>query len=167
MSDCPDSLDEWKGDLWNLAGIPSPPNDHETNETIVFGYMVAWFLGEVRCSPLAQFFRADSDHSSLPARPTTPSLPTSMNGKLVWPSLFAGSGTLTSPLSSPLTRLFWVVTSVLAVLTFTTTCSTLMLITKLARGVSTTDTVSKDLLHTVPMCSPPSVTLPRLRVNTC
>lgn len=41
-------LDEWKGDLWNLAGIPSPPNDHETNETIVFGYLVAWFLGDVR-----------------------------------------------------------------------------------------------------------------------
>ena len=41
-------LDEWKGDLWNLAGIPTPPNDHETNETIVFGYIVAWFLGDVR-----------------------------------------------------------------------------------------------------------------------
>lgn len=41
-----DRLDEWKGDLWNLAGIPTPPNDHETNETIVFGYLVAWFLGE-------------------------------------------------------------------------------------------------------------------------
>ncbi|KAG8903419.1 hypothetical protein FRB99_003314 [Tulasnella sp. 403] len=41
-----DQLDEWKGDLWNLAGIPTPPNDHETNETIVFGYLVAWFLGE-------------------------------------------------------------------------------------------------------------------------
>ncbi|TFY71351.1 hypothetical protein EVG20_g1643 [Dentipellis fragilis] len=39
-------LDEWKGDLWNLSGIPTPPNDHETNETIVFGYLVAWFLGE-------------------------------------------------------------------------------------------------------------------------
>ncbi|KAI0259149.1 glycogen synthase [Gloeopeniophorella convolvens] len=39
-------LDEWKGDLWNLAGIPTPPNDHETNETIVFGYLVAWFLGD-------------------------------------------------------------------------------------------------------------------------
>ncbi|KAF8521143.1 glycogen synthase [Gautieria morchelliformis] len=39
-------LDEWKGDLWNLAGIPTPPNDHETNETIVYGYLVAWFLGE-------------------------------------------------------------------------------------------------------------------------
>ena len=47
-------LDEWKGDLWNLAGIPSPPNDHETNESIVFGYLVAWFLGDVRhrfCAP--------------------------------------------------------------------------------------------------------------------
>ncbi|EEB86689.1 hypothetical protein MPER_16264, partial [Moniliophthora perniciosa FA553] len=39
-------IDEWKADLWNLAGIPSPPNDHETNETIVFGYLVAWFLGD-------------------------------------------------------------------------------------------------------------------------
>src|ERR1700722_11954226 len=43
-------LDEWKGDLWNLAGIPSPPSDHETNETIVFGYLIAWFLGEVSLS---------------------------------------------------------------------------------------------------------------------
>jgi glycogen(starch) synthase len=41
------SLDEWKTDLWNLAGIPTPKDDHETNETIVFGYLVAWFLGEV------------------------------------------------------------------------------------------------------------------------
>jgi glycogen synthase len=44
-------LDEWKGDLWNLAGIPTPPSDHETNESIVFGYVVAWFLGEV-CTSL-------------------------------------------------------------------------------------------------------------------
>ena len=41
-------LDEWKGDLWSTAGIPSPPDDHETNEAIVFGYLIAWFLGEVR-----------------------------------------------------------------------------------------------------------------------
>jgi len=40
-------LDEWKGDLWSVAGIPAPPGDHEANETIVFGYLVAWFLGEV------------------------------------------------------------------------------------------------------------------------
>jgi len=39
-------LDEWKADLWNLAGIPTPPNDSETNETVIFGYLVAWFLGE-------------------------------------------------------------------------------------------------------------------------
>ncbi|ORX38837.1 glycogen synthase [Kockovaella imperatae] len=43
---CYNRMDEWKTDLWNLAGIPTPPNDHETNETIVFGYIVAWFLGE-------------------------------------------------------------------------------------------------------------------------
>ena len=40
-------LDEWKADLWSSAGIPSPPDDHETNEAIVFGYLIAWFLGEV------------------------------------------------------------------------------------------------------------------------
>ena len=41
-------LDEWKADLWNTAGIPSPPGDDETNEAVVFGYLVTWFLGEVR-----------------------------------------------------------------------------------------------------------------------
>lgn len=40
-------LDEWKADLWNTAGIPAPAGDDETNEAIVFGYLVAWFLGEV------------------------------------------------------------------------------------------------------------------------
>ncbi|RMD43717.1 hypothetical protein DV735_g1455, partial [Chaetothyriales sp. CBS 134920] len=39
-------LSEWKGDLWSQAGIPSPEGDHETNEAIVLGYLVAWFLGE-------------------------------------------------------------------------------------------------------------------------
>ncbi|KAF2096049.1 glycogen synthase [Rhizodiscina lignyota] len=39
-------LDEWKGDLWSVAGIPSPPGDTETNDAIVLGYLVAWFLGE-------------------------------------------------------------------------------------------------------------------------
>lgn len=41
-------LDEWKADLWSTAAIPSPPGDDETNEAVVFGYLVAWFLGEVR-----------------------------------------------------------------------------------------------------------------------
>lgn len=39
-------LQEWKGDIWTLAGIPSPENDKEMNDAIVFGYLVAWFLGE-------------------------------------------------------------------------------------------------------------------------
>ncbi|KAI9334035.1 glycogen synthase [Obelidium mucronatum] len=41
-------MNEWKADLWQTAGIPSPPDDHETNEAIVFGYLVAWFLGEIK-----------------------------------------------------------------------------------------------------------------------
>src|SRR5271163_2252307 len=45
-------LDEWKGDLWIAAGIPSPAGDSETNEAIVFGYLVAWFLGEVNHASL-------------------------------------------------------------------------------------------------------------------
>ncbi|KAJ3018806.1 glycogen synthase isoform 1 [Thoreauomyces humboldtii] len=39
-------MNEWKADLWSTAGIPSPANDVETNEAVVFGYLVAWFLGE-------------------------------------------------------------------------------------------------------------------------
>ncbi|CAG8604728.1 1323_t:CDS:2 [Acaulospora morrowiae] len=41
-----DRLDSWKTDLWNFAGIPSPPNDTETNDAVLFGYLVAWFLGD-------------------------------------------------------------------------------------------------------------------------
>jgi glycogen(starch) synthase len=44
-------LNEWKSDLWNIAGIPGPDSDHESNEAIVFGYLIAWFLGEVCLSP--------------------------------------------------------------------------------------------------------------------
>ncbi|AMD21919.1 HFR064Wp [Eremothecium sinecaudum] len=40
-------LNEWKADLWHSAGIPSPENDAETNNAILLGYTVAWFLGEL------------------------------------------------------------------------------------------------------------------------
>ena len=40
-------LNEWKADLWNIAGIPTPDHDHESNEAILLGYIVAWFLGEL------------------------------------------------------------------------------------------------------------------------
>ncbi|EDO14589.1 hypothetical protein Kpol_295p5 [Vanderwaltozyma polyspora DSM 70294] len=40
-------LNDWKGDLWSLVGIPSPENDAETNDAILLGYTVAWFLGEL------------------------------------------------------------------------------------------------------------------------
>jgi glycogen(starch) synthase len=57
-------LDEWKADLWNLAGIPTPPNDNETNETIVFGYLVAWFLGEVSGDGLGNMWNISKEERS-------------------------------------------------------------------------------------------------------
>ena len=45
-------LNEWKDDLWNIAGIPSPSNDQEMNDAIIFGYLNAWFLGLVSCELL-------------------------------------------------------------------------------------------------------------------
>ena len=33
-------LNDWKGDLWSLVGIPSPENDTETNDAILLGYTV-------------------------------------------------------------------------------------------------------------------------------
>ncbi|KAI9298732.1 glycogen synthase [Neoconidiobolus thromboides FSU 785] len=37
-------MNQWKGELWSIAGIPSPANDTETNDAVVFGYMVSQFL---------------------------------------------------------------------------------------------------------------------------
>ena len=48
-----DKLNEWKADLWNIAGVPSPPDDHETNLAIAFGYLVTWFFQDVYSSNLA------------------------------------------------------------------------------------------------------------------
>lgn len=86
-------LDEWKSDLWNTSGIPSPSTDHETNEAIVFGYMVAWFLGEVctdfRCKDTSEkikliAFLFLSLRSTLPTSAAARSLPISTNGWPVW-----------------------------------------------------------------------------------
>jgi len=76
-------LDEWKADLWNLAGIPSPPSDNETNETIVFGYLVAWFLGDVRIGFIRILYLLTKivHHSMFLANCPPQSLPTSTNGR--------------------------------------------------------------------------------------
>ncbi|KAG7791007.1 hypothetical protein KL910_000421 [Ogataea haglerorum] len=42
-------LNEWKADLWSLAGIPSPESDVETNDAVMLGYLTAWFIGELCC----------------------------------------------------------------------------------------------------------------------
>ena len=40
-------LNEWRGDIWEKFRIPLPDNDRETNDSVVFGYLVSWFFGEV------------------------------------------------------------------------------------------------------------------------
>ena len=40
-------LNDWKGDLWAQVNIPSPDNDWETNDAILLGYLVTWFLGKL------------------------------------------------------------------------------------------------------------------------
>src|SRR5438105_521661 len=47
-------MNEWKADLWNVFAIPSPADDEEASEAVVFGYLVAWFLGEVGAPRLAR-----------------------------------------------------------------------------------------------------------------
>lgn len=82
-------LDEWKGDLWTTSAIPSPATDNETNEAIVFGYLVAWFLGEVcsNCSPHCSWQKSMTDSyfhcSTLLTTVAARSSPISMNGWLV------------------------------------------------------------------------------------
>ncbi|EDQ84121.1 uncharacterized protein MONBRDRAFT_39385 [Monosiga brevicollis MX1] len=39
-------IDEWKKDLWEQTGIGCPWDDKESNNAIIFGYLVAWFMGE-------------------------------------------------------------------------------------------------------------------------
>ena len=74
-------LDEWKADLWHTAGIPSPPGDDETNEAVVFGYLVAWFLGEVQSSMLVRRdIKLTGRNSSFHMRRSGLSLRISMNG---------------------------------------------------------------------------------------
>lgn len=58
-------MNEWKADLWNIAGIPSPPDDSETNDAIVFGYLVAWFLGELLQQQKQLLVRRDGGREGL------------------------------------------------------------------------------------------------------
>lgn len=41
-------LDEFKHELWENAGIGIPWHDRESNDAVIFGALVAWFLSEVR-----------------------------------------------------------------------------------------------------------------------
>ena len=93
-------LDEWRHDLWTNNHIPCPPGDDETNEAVAFGYLVAWFLGEVRSSTsrAASGPVAGSPERSHP-RPVTLTSPdsTSLTSTTEPSSLTSTSGSLPSP----------------------------------------------------------------------
>src|SRR4051812_21883303 len=77
-------MDEWKADLWNVASIPTPDGDEEMNEAVVFGYLVAWFLGEVSVEFGSRLgFIRSYCRSLFAMRRRRPSLPTSTNGSQV------------------------------------------------------------------------------------
>jgi len=61
IGSCRNRMDEWKGDLYKISGIPSPSDDFETNDAIVFGYIVAWFLGEFSYRLYSKKNRVPSD----------------------------------------------------------------------------------------------------------
>lgn len=42
------SLDSWKAELWELCDIGVPWFDREANDAVLFGFLTAWLLGEVR-----------------------------------------------------------------------------------------------------------------------
>lgn len=169
-------LDEWKTDLWNVASIPSPPGDDETNEAIVFGYLVAWFLGEVRIHiegelPASRFVHPTltllSCCSTFATRRRRQSLPISTNGLRELDFHCAKSDALMSPPSSPLTPLCWEDIFVPAPSTFTTTSSGLMWMLKLASVVFTTDTASSVPPPTRAMSSLQSRTSLLTKASTC
>ncbi|XP_077870352.1 glycogen [starch] synthase-like [Saccoglossus kowalevskii] len=41
-------LDRWKTEFWELSSIGTPWHDRESNDAIIFGFLVTWFLGEFR-----------------------------------------------------------------------------------------------------------------------
>ncbi len=41
-------LDGWRKELWELSHIGIPDNDNECRDAIMFGFLVNWFLHEVR-----------------------------------------------------------------------------------------------------------------------
>ncbi|KAL5007780.1 hypothetical protein ScPMuIL_016586 [Solemya velum] len=41
-------LDEFKRELWSVSNIGIPWHDRESNDAVIFGALVAWFIGEFR-----------------------------------------------------------------------------------------------------------------------
>lgn len=40
-------LPQWKKELWECSHIGIPDHDYESNDAVLFGFLVTWFIGEV------------------------------------------------------------------------------------------------------------------------
>ena len=40
-------MNTWKQELWDKSGIGVPHLDIEANDSVIFGYLVCWFITEV------------------------------------------------------------------------------------------------------------------------
>ena len=41
------NLDKWKQELWDNSHIGIPWQDRESNDAVLFGFLVTWFLDKV------------------------------------------------------------------------------------------------------------------------
>lgn len=51
-------LDGWKGDFFQYAHIGIPYHDRESNDALIFGFCVFWFIGTVSCMIFFHVIRA-------------------------------------------------------------------------------------------------------------
>lgn len=133
------SLDRWKTELWESCSIGIPWYDREANDAVLFGFLTAWFLGEVRqhvsIRKLSSFHL--SQHLSLHSlllfflysllhnvKKSHSSLVISMSGCLVLASSSVGSGNFQQLPSSPPMLPCWAATCAQEVWTSTTICRT-------------------------------------------
>ncbi len=50
-------LDGWKGDLFEYARIGIPYHDRESNDAVLFGFCVFWFIGTVSLNKITYIYK--------------------------------------------------------------------------------------------------------------
>jgi len=88
-------FEEWREDFLGQTGVLLPEEDDMSSDALVFGYLVTWFLAEVRQirKRVRRVIRSDSfDRSSSVLRQRMQSLPISTSGRAVSQHFWPGRG---------------------------------------------------------------------------